>query len=488
MYSILHLSDLHRSKLEPLANETLIAALLVDRDRFTIETPEIPLPDALVVSGDIIWGASLGQDRFEDDIEQQYRVATDFLAELTERLFAGDRSRVVIVPGNHDCCWNTAFDGMTRVEPDNYPSDILAELESLMSPYRWDWREQQLYIVSDESRYAQRLDRFWDFVEQFYAGSDLRFPIERASGYNLFELDEGRILIGAFNSVQSNDCFSARASFEPTAVAKAALLARDAGRSYNLRVAVWHHGVYSEPSHRGDYLAIKSVHELIGHGFQLGLHGHQHFAEIGPHYVHIPGENEMAVVATGSLCAGAKELPRGTDRQYNVIVISDDYSEARVHIREMTRGNHFAASAGASRFENGMVRVRLAAPNARAFSTPDEQRNTDLILKAETELRSGRTIEALEILEGAGCQEIPYGRSLLIEAAGELGQWEKVAVLLETPQTADERVRLVEALERSGHIAEAMSRLVEPSGPALAPHIEKEIITRLRYLQKIGEA
>ena len=472
MYSILHLSDLHRSHSEPIANDTLVASLMADCDRFRIETPEIPSPDALVVSGDIIWGARLGQDRFETDISQQYQVAMEFLVELTDRLLAGDRSRVVIVPGNHDCCWNTAFASMRPVHSGEETGDILAELESSTSPFRWDWNERKLYMVSDPSRYKRKLDSYWDFVESFYKGSDLKFPINRDTGYNLFELDEGRILMAAFSSLHQNDCFSGRASFEPTAVANAALRARDAGRHYNLRAAVWHHGVYGKPTYRADYLAVNTVHELIGHGFRLGLHGHQHFAEIGSHYVHVPGECEIALVSAGSLCAGSKELPRGVDRQYNVVVLSDDYSEARVHVREMTRGNHFAASSGVSRFDDGMVRMRLmpADRSAAPFLMSDELRNSDLILSAETELRSGRPEKALEILHTADCQKDPYGRTLLIQAAEKLGRWDEVALVLASPQTADERVRLVEALARSGSTDEAMRRLEEPDGPVVARH------------------
>lgn len=487
MYSILHLSDLHRSNSEPIANDTLIASLLADRDRYRIETPEIPSPDALVVSGDIIWGARLGQHDFESDLARQYHVATEFLAALTERLFSGDRSRVVIVPGNHDCCWNTAFDGMRPVRPSEEPDDILAELDSSTSLFRWDWKERKLYKISDWDRYARRFDQYWDFVERFYEGAALKFPIERETGFNLFELDEGRMLVAAFGSLYGNDCFSGRAHFESTAVANAALRTRDAGHRYNLRAAVWHHGVYSKPSYWADYLPISTVHELIGHGFQLGLHGHQHFAEIGSQYVHVPGETEMAVVSAGSLCAGSKELPRGVDRQYNVIVVSDDYTEARVHVREMTRGNHFAKSVGVSRFDNGMVRMRLrpVESNVPASLTPSELRNSDLILQAEIELQSGQAEKALEILDSAACQNDPYGRKLFLHAAEKLGRWEKVATILGAPRTADERVRLVEALVQSGRIEEAMRRLEEQGGPTLAGHVEREMKIRLKNLRNL---
>ena len=112
MFSILHVSDLHRSEAEPISNEALIASLLADRNRFPIETPPIRQPDAMVVSGDIVAGARLGHPDYVDALTEQYTMAQDFLVRLTDRLFEGDRTRVVLVPGNHDCCWNTALSGM----------------------------------------------------------------------------------------------------------------------------------------------------------------------------------------------------------------------------------------------------------------------------------------------------------------------------------------------------------------------------------------
>ena len=168
---------------------------------------------------------------------------------------------------------------------------------------------------------------------------------------------------------------------------------------------MWHHGLHSEPSYRSDYLPVNSVYELIGHGFQVGLHGHQHFAEIGSHYVRIPGEQEMAVVSAGSLCAGARDLPRGVNRQYNVIVVSDDYSEVGVHVREMTRGNHFAPSLAASGFANGLVRMRISSTDATS-ATPvaiDRARRSELIIRAEAHLRNGRPSEAFKILWNFQC-------------------------------------------------------------------------------------
>ncbi|MCY4487344.1 MAG: metallophosphoesterase [Deltaproteobacteria bacterium] len=484
MFSILQLSDLHRSEPEPISNDTLIASLLADRNRFPIETPAIRQPDAMIVSGDIVEGVQLGQSGYSDALKKQYAVARDFLARLTERFFAGDHSRVVLVPGNHDCCWNTAFSGMTPVAEKEVPTNLIGQLELPNSPLRWSWRERKLYEISNPDAYARRLDNYWDFVEGFYSGVKLKFPIRRDTGYNLFELDEGRILVAAFESLHGNDCFSHQASFDPAAVASAALQVHDEGGYYNLRIAVWHHGLHSEPSYRSDYLSIHSVYELIGHGFQLGLHGHQHFAEVGSHYVHLPGERKMAVVSAGSLCAGGRDLPRGVNRQYNVVIVSDDYSEARVHVREMTRGNHFAPSAGVMGFANGLVRMRLSSTKATdgVQVDTDRTRRSELILEAESHLRAGRSTEAFDVLSRVDCTDEPYGRRLLIQAAEQSERWNELAVVLSNPETGDERIQLVEALTRLGRIEDALAHLRRSDGPPLAEHVRRELRERVERL------
>ena len=321
------------------------------------------------------------------------------------------------------------------------------------------------------------------------AGCKLKHPIQRNSGYNLFELDGGRILVAAFESLQGNDCFSFKGGIDGTAIANAALRVRDDGGPHNLRVAVWHHGLHSEPSYRSDYVSMISVYDLIGHGFRLGLHGHQHFAEIGSHYVHIPDDRVMAVVSAGSLCAGGNDLPRGINRQYNVVVISDDYAEARVHVREVTRGNHFAASSGATGFANGVAQLRLTdALNDRERESDVERvRNSKLVIEAEGKLRDGRPESALEILEKVGWKDEPYARELFIRAAESSNQWEKVTVILAAPTTADERVKLMEALIQLGRPQEALSKLSDGQGPPLAEHVRREMYERLKRLIAMGE-
>jgi hypothetical protein len=49
----MHISDLHRSREEPVDNDSLIAALLGDSDRYLGQLPPVPRPGAIVVSGDL---------------------------------------------------------------------------------------------------------------------------------------------------------------------------------------------------------------------------------------------------------------------------------------------------------------------------------------------------------------------------------------------------------------------------------------------------
>ena len=112
MFTILHISDLHRSPTDPIENSTLLGSLLSDLDRYTIESTSIPAPDAAIVSGDIIQGVNLNFAGYADELTRQYDAAFNFLATLADRMFEGDRSKVVIVPGNHDVCWNTAKSAM----------------------------------------------------------------------------------------------------------------------------------------------------------------------------------------------------------------------------------------------------------------------------------------------------------------------------------------------------------------------------------------
>src|SRR5438105_1894721 len=106
MLTLLHISDLHRSSSDPISNSEIVSALLTDRNGFSRELPAVSQPDAIVVSGDLVQGVTLDSADYPAELEGQYEVAFDLLMELANRFVDGDRSRVVIIPGNHDVDWN----------------------------------------------------------------------------------------------------------------------------------------------------------------------------------------------------------------------------------------------------------------------------------------------------------------------------------------------------------------------------------------------
>jgi hypothetical protein len=459
VFSILHISDLHRSRDEPADNDSLIAALLADRDRYIGETPLVPAPNAIVVSGDIIQGMPIGHADWQESMRDQYRVASEFLQHLARRLVDGDRSKLVIIPGNHDVCWNTSFASMERVPDAEYPPDVRRAVIEPDSNYRWSWKERALYRIHKADVYKQRMNFYWDFVEEFYAGVPLLTPIDRYRGYQLFELLDRRIIVAAFDSISGNDCFGYTGAIPRGAVARCNLDLRDMAHSYDLRIAVWHHSLQGPPSHE-DYMNVQQVHEMVGLNFQLGMHGHQHVAAASTHYVHLSESQSMAVVSAGSLCAGSRELPRGVNRQYNLVVIEDDLRHARVHVREMVEGEQYSRK-NSGAFSQGHVKVTWTA-TSDAMGRPidaSEENARRVVLRAEDALHAGDPRKAIELLQGVELTPASHARRIAIQSALKLEDWMQLAETINQPQSIEEAVLLVSAFIRTNDLDRAVTVL-----------------------------
>ena len=192
---------------------------------------------------------------------------------------------------------------------------------------------------------------------------------------------------------------------------------RDSHHSYNLKIAVWHHSIQGPPS-RSDYMDASQIHEMIGHGFQLGFcNGHQHIAGTQTQFVHLDEDQSMAVVSAGSLCAGNRELPRGVNRQYNLIVIEDNFIHARVHVREMGEGEQFTCKRNGE-FIEGFAKVRWQHPTDIMGGEFDAQADNArrAILNAEKALHDGRPQDAVQMLSDVDVSSEFYARKLMIEA------------------------------------------------------------------------
>lgn len=459
MYSILHISDLHRSPRDNITNAELVSALVSDRQRYLNEKPSIREPDAIVVSGDIVQGVVLGTPDAQARLAAQYETALAFLEELTERFVSGDRSRVVIVPGNHDIDWAMSKAAMQVVEAADYPKDLRSELFHPESLFRWDWKARDLFLITNTALYGQRMNAFWKFFDAFYVNAPRLLRVARGQASNLYSLWDGRLGIAAFDSCYGNDCFAFHGSIPREVVARAQLDLLDEG-GFGLLVAVWHHNVEGPP-HRTDYMDIDIVRGMIGRGFRLGLYGHQHRPDATPMQIRLADRETMALVGAGSLCAGASEIPTGAMRGYNIIEINDDLRSARVHFREMSVANLFCAARRTSLGGASFVDLTWDPPPDLAGRTVDSraQRRAAALTKGESELKTGNPEACKKLLQPLAAELPEFGRLLLLEAARMTNDWPLLIELLTPPQTIGELVERTEACIRTRDYANAASGL-----------------------------
>jgi hypothetical protein len=477
MLSILHISDLHRSADDPISNDELLASLVIDRQRYTRAEHPITAPSAIVVSGDIIQGVGLGAQNSSATIRDQYAVAEDFLCRLADEFVGGDRSQVVIAPGNHDVDWNLAKGAMDLVPTDAEPS--YQKLLSPTSEYRWSWKEKRFYRIARQMAYAQRLTAYWDFIERFY-GSTIGIPhFARDHEFGLFSLWQGRVGVAVFNSCLGNDCFAYHGAISPNAIA---LARQEMSRrpQYQLWAAVWHHSVQGTP-YRTDYMDIEQVRNMLGYGFRLGMHGHQHKHQVLPTHVDLPDRETMALVSAGSLCAGGLVVGWGFFGVLYIVEISDDLMSAQVHVRQMETahlfsGCHLTATGGRT-----YVDVEWSPQPDRVPAGPRAASLFDAVIQAERLIGSNRDAAAVEVLSSLMPQLSGYGRTLFVQAAIRTNRWELLLEKVPIPDTVLELTALVEACDRLRLAAKGIETLQRFAGPlGMTAQQQQELTTRLK--------
>ncbi len=203
MPTLLHISDLHRTSGPRIGNDELLAAITSDAMRWRGEG--IPNPDLIVVSGDIVQGVSIGTSDPDSEIAAQYSEACDFLRRLAAEFVDSDRSRVVIIPGNHDVDWSRARNAMEPLA--DCPNEISSKAFESSSNVRWDWKEQKAYKISNSDQYESRFKHFRQFQAEFYSGLDPS-PLSHSDGDLVFaEYPSLGLVIVGFASWHGNDCF-----------------------------------------------------------------------------------------------------------------------------------------------------------------------------------------------------------------------------------------------------------------------------------------
>lgn len=449
MPTILHISDLHRTSGPRLDNDHLLTAIINDAKRWTQE--DIPWPDLIVVSGDLIQGVGIGAADSDDQIQAQYEEANEFLVRLAAEIVDSDISRVVVVPGNHDVNWDRARRAMRPL--DTCPPRINNDAFEADSTVRWNWRDQKAYEIFDEDLYGSRLQLFRDFQVRFYEGLD-ESPLYRDNNADLvyFDYPQLGLVVAGFASWHGNDCFCTVGEINSASLALSQkMLARSQAP---IALAVWHHGVAGGPR-AIDYMDERIIHKLIDLGFTVGLHGHHHYPAAAPFEIRLPNRTAMTIASAGSLAVGDRELPMGENRQFNIVVIDPDRKKVAVHVRAMSSGGVFTKSHRDDFGGQSFIELDLSISPAR----PKAPTDTQLVDDAMTAIATHRFHDALGLLPKIGCSRDREKRLIKVEALDGLGMHDDLIDLLDPPRSANEVVKAVVLLLDAGRPDDARARI-----------------------------
>lgn len=322
-YTILHISDLHKS--EEDSYEDLMESLRMDCE--TYEREGIKKPEIIVVSGDIAEGAE-GLDA-DAIIERQYAEAASFLQQLTDYFLDGDKSRLIIVPGNHDVCRGISKEAC--VPSTNDRKEDYKVFRAGESSIRWSWNDFGFYKIADRDKYEQRFCHFVKFYNNFYGG--LRILKEDCAKHgNVSEIGSHKIAFLMLNSGHNLDHLNDAGSIYPGAVTENGRELSKLNKKGYLLCAVWHHHISGLPTEH-NYLDYRILTSLMRYNIQLGLFGHQHKSKVVQQFFDVAEEKEMILVSAGCLYGNVKQLPPDTPRQYNLISVKMHGQQVRLEVR-----------------------------------------------------------------------------------------------------------------------------------------------------------
>lgn len=478
--SVLHISDLHRDPANPISNQALLHSLEKDRDHYTSGNSPILPPNFIIVSGDIVQGVKHETPDAEGVLKRQYEEALKFLNALTERFVDGDKSRVVIVPGNHDVSDHKFRQSLTRVDTasDAKKKVVAAKLVEPDSRVRWSWTDFAAYEISDEVLYEQRFSAFVDFYGAFYDGKR-SYSLSASEQFDIFDLPDLDICVFGFSSCHNNDLLNRQGAIHPDCIAEVGNRIRQMFRSRSpLLVATWHHNTEGRPIDM-DYMDPDIVQNLIDCGFSLGFHGHQHRPEFIDTRFRHGIERRITVISAGTLCGGAAFR---FGRAYNLIEVDTAARKGRLHLREMQNDNLRMPIWGARSLppnHTAFLEFTFDEP-PKPFVKPDQL--TVLLNKAERLYAAGSFREATDLLSSH--LEDPFARRLVLESLRKLDDSAAIIARFDPPADAGEVIALMDALWNQGkkqRLGEVLSLpVVEKSEDGAVVEMRNKYTARLK--------
>ena len=477
--SILHISDLHQHRRNPLRNDVLLNSLVNDHRHFSAEEePRIRTPDLIVVSGDIVQGVGPEVKTPEECLHDQYQRAAVFLGQLADQFVNGDRERVIIVPGNHDV---SAYHFRKSLCPVDVPSGAEAELVKQLfrpeSPLRWSWRHLGLFRITDSAIYKQRMAAFAHFYSEFYQGKR-RYSLDPALQLDIFDYPEFALSVVGFSSCYNNDLYNTQGAMHPACIANAGERLDHPSLCSRLRLGVWHHDTDGSPS-RNDYMDPDFIQNLIDRGFSLGLHGHQHRPRHLDTKFRHGIERRITLISAGTLCGRPDS---GHKRAYNVIELDTTERTGRLHVREMQNdklelpiwGRRAALPPNAQPYYT----IRYDAPP----SSPCPDETTPVLIEAQNLHTRGSYKEASDLLLPILSTE-ELARNLLLDCLVNTQDIDKLLRIFDPPASDAESIHVMEALWDSGQ-RERLQKVI--ASPEIADSDDPSVVEiRQKYAARL---
>jgi hypothetical protein len=454
-FAILHVSDLHRDLSDEIDNGWLLDSLEQDFAQFEHQSPAICKPSICIVSGDLVYGVNGTATDGAAELERQYKQAEDFLVGLAEKFFDGDRSRVVVVPGNHDVCYVDVIASLQRIDVPTDASEkatLVRELFKPRSRLRWSWQELCFYRILDEDRYRNRFRQFSAIYNTFYQGKR-NFSLSPDKQFDVFDFPDLSFSVLALNSCHNNDPLRRAGEVHPHALADGCRQVRHASRAGWITAAVWHHNLVGGPA-QDDYLDSQFLQILMDAGVSLGFHGHQHLPEcFDERYQLGPSGRKMTIVSASTLCAEPRNLRPGVPRSYNIVEIDTESLVGRVHQRQMVNTLFSMPVWGPGHFISSNKSFLEFQVCPAATKRPDGLDLQLLLDKADKLLGSRQWVEVIDVLDTV--KEMSVARLFIMRALVELDDARQTIRGLWPPRTIAEAVTVGGAILDCGNKAEA---------------------------------
>lgn len=454
-FSILHISDLHRIAEDNV--DCLLSSFLIEKEKY--ESLGIPTPAFIVVSGDVVQGSKdKDKEKAKQSICQQYKVAHRFLAELANLFFDGDRTRIIIVPGNHDVSQyisRESFDDVkmpeAKVGSEQFEKELkkqLSELYDMDAMVRWSWEKLLFQKVSKKDIYESRFDDFVNFYNTFYEGK-LTIDGNCDEYSSIRDFEEYNIAFVCLNSCYHLDHLNDSGYISPRALARlTGELIRLKKQGYMI-IAVWHHHTNGHPK-ASNYLDNTILDNIVENGVQLVLHGHQHVSGIINSYRDVFSENKLWLVSAGTLYGNRSDVVTGNTRQYNILVVNMGSSNCKITLHSRKDDTLLNATPvwvsetiGKTDQNKYDIHITLNEKNMTE-NTNDQHKLIEIMQQAE---KTGDFVSAISEL----CKLDTTNRSvrtIILDYASRIQDDETILRLFVEPQSAKEAITVLDVIER----------------------------------------